>query len=233
MTKGSRVKLTDRLLLQLVPPLGASAIRLVEKTSRIERVDEPQWREEYLEKEGVIFAFWHSRLFLMPFAGRGRNVAVLISQHRDGELISRTLRSFGFDSVRGSTTRGGRSALRRMPELLRRGLDVGITPDGPKGPPNRVQPGAVQLARLSGRPVIPIAFSSSRPRRFNSWDRFQVPRLFSRGVFVWGAPLWVEKKDDIEEKRQALEETMNELTARADAYFSNANSQERQGETAQ
>jgi lysophospholipid acyltransferase (LPLAT)-like uncharacterized protein len=216
------VKLTDRLLLSFVPPLGASAIRLVEKTMRIERIDEPRWEEDYPEKEGLIFAFWHSRLFLMPFAGRRRNVAALISRHRDGELISRTMKRFGFESVRGSTTRGGKTALRRLPDLLRRGWDVGITPDGPKGPPRRAQPGAVQLARLSGRPVIPIAFASSRPRTFNSWDRFQLPRLFSRGVFIWGEPLVAGKKDDLEEKRQALEDSMNALTDRADGLFGGA-----------
>ena len=107
------MKLTDRLLLQLVPPLGAAVIRMVEKSMSIERIGEPQWEEEYPEKEGVIFAFWHNRLFLMPFAGRDRKVAVLISRHRDGELISRIMKSFGFDSVRGSSTRGGRAALRR------------------------------------------------------------------------------------------------------------------------
>lgn len=210
------VKLSDRLLLNLAPPLASSLMRLVRVSMRIERVDEPDWEREYPEKEGVIFVFWHNRLFLMPYARRRRRVAVLISRHRDGELISRTMKSFGFDSVRGSTTRGGKSALRRMPEALREGYDIGITPDGPKGPRYRVQPGAVQLARLSGRPVIPIAFASSRPRRFGSWDRFQVPRPFTRGVFIWGPPLWVSRGDDIEGKRLDLEHSMTALTRRAE-----------------
>lgn len=216
------MKLTDRLLLQLVPPLGASLIWITKRTMSIERIDEPRWEKEYPEKEGVIFAFWHNRLFLMPYAGRGRRSVALISRHRDGELISRTVKRFGLESVRGSTTRGGREALRRMPDMIREGYDVGITPDGPKGPPYRVQPGAVQLARLSGRPVIPIAFASSRPRTFNSWDRFQVPRLYSKGVFIWGPPLWVHEDSDVEEKRRELEKTMVELTSRADASFNEA-----------
>jgi lysophospholipid acyltransferase (LPLAT)-like uncharacterized protein len=214
--KDQNLNLTDRLLLRLVPPLGAGFIRVVARTMRLERIDEPDWEREFPENEGVIFAFWHNRLFLMPYARRRRKVAVLISRHRDGELVSRTMKSFGFDSVRGSTTRGGRSALRRLPDVLRDGYDVGITPDGPKGPRYRVQPGAVQLARLSGRPVIPIAFASSRPRRFSSWDRFQVPRPFTKGVFIWGSPLWVSRKDDIEEKRMELERSMILLTGRAE-----------------
>jgi lysophospholipid acyltransferase (LPLAT)-like uncharacterized protein len=216
------VKLTDRLLLQLVPPLGASLIRVIEKSMVIERVDEPHWEKEYPEKEGVIFAFWHNRLLLIPYASRGRKGVALISRHRDGELISRTVPRFGLESVRGSTTRGGREALRRLPDLLRAGYDVGITPDGPTGPPYKVQPGAVQLARLSGRPVIPVIFASSRPRVFNSWDRFQVPRLFSKGVFLWGPALWIGPDDDVEEKRLVLEKNMIALTARADGRFTAA-----------
>ena len=214
------MKLTDYLLLRLVPPLGAGLIRFVHMTMRIETEARPDWDAMNDEKRGVIFAFWHNRLLLMPYISRGRQAAVLISQHRDGELISRTMSFFGFSSVRGSSTRGGGAALRRMPKLLRKGTDVAITPDGPRGPRYQVQPGAVYLARLSGCPVYPVTFASDRFRSFNSWDRFQVPKLFSRGVFVWGKPVRVVRSDDLEEKQRELEATLREITDRADRWFS-------------
>jgi lysophospholipid acyltransferase (LPLAT)-like uncharacterized protein len=189
-------------------------------TMRIETVARPCWEAIDGEREGIIYAFWHNRLFLMPYNSRDRKAAILISQHRDGELISRTMARFGFSSVRGSSSRGGGRALRRMPRLLKEGIDIAITPDGPRGPRYRVQPGVIYLARLSGRPVYPVTFAADRFRSFNSWDRFQVPRLFSRGVFVWGDPMRVGRGDDLEEKRSELEKVLGDITVRADNWFS-------------
>jgi lysophospholipid acyltransferase (LPLAT)-like uncharacterized protein len=216
------MKMKDYLLLGLVPPVGAGLIRLVRRSMRIETVDPPPWEELNREKGGVIYAFWHNRLFLMPCIYRGRKSAVLISRHRDGEIISRTMGHFGFTSVRGSSTRGGASALRQMPRLVREGRDLAITPDGPRGPAYRVQPGVILTARLSGRPVLPVTFASDRFFSFNSWDRFQVPKPLSRGVFVWGEPLTVKRSDDLEQKRQELEDSLNGITARADGWFAGA-----------
>jgi hypothetical protein len=213
------MKTSDYLMLHLVPPLGAGLIRLVHGTMRIETESVPPWDAVNREKEGIIYAFWHNRLFLMPYASRGRETAVLISEHRDGELIARTMTSFGLSSVRGSSTRGGGRALRKMPRLLKEGTDVAITPDGPRGPRYRVQPGVISLARLSGRPIYPLTFGAERFRAFSSWDRFQVPGLFSAGVFVWGEPLTVKRGDDLEEKRLELEERLMEITRRADSRF--------------
>jgi lysophospholipid acyltransferase (LPLAT)-like uncharacterized protein len=213
------MKMNDYLLLHVVPPLGAGLIRFLKVTMRIRTVSPPPWEELNREKGGVIFAFWHSRLLLMPYIYRGREAAVLISRHRDGEIISRVMERFGFSSVRGSSTRGGAGALRRMPRLVRDGRDLAITPDGPRGPACRVQPGVILTARLSGRPVLPVTFASDRFHSFGSWDRFQVPKPFSRGVFVWGEPLHVSREDDLEERRQTLEDSLNTITRRADNWF--------------
>ena len=213
------MKMNDYLLLHVVPPMGAGLIRLLLGTMRIRSVSPPPWDELDRERGGVIFAFWHSRLLLMSYASRGREVAVLISRHRDGEIISRIIARLGYSSVRGSSTRGGATALRRMPRLVRDGKDLAITPDGPRGPSCRVQPGVILAARLSGRPVLPVTFASEHFHSFGSWDRFQVPRPFSRGVFVWGEPLRVSREDDLEERRQTLEDSLNAITRRADDWF--------------
>lgn len=165
-----------------------------------------------------IHAFWHGHLFLMPYSYTGRRIAIMISGHRDGELIARTMGHFGHESIRGSTTSGGAAALRAAVRALREGADVGFTPDGPRGPARRVQPGVIQAARLSGAPVVPVAFGASRCRVMSSWDGFIVPYPFSRGVFLYGEPLHVAAeagREEMESARVALEERMRAMAVRA------------------
>jgi lysophospholipid acyltransferase (LPLAT)-like uncharacterized protein len=116
----------------------------------------------YREGHRLIIAFWHGRQLMMPLTYRGTEAHILISQHRDGELIHRIVSRFGFRSVRGSTTRGGATALRDLIRLGRSGVDLVITPDGPKGPRHVAQPGVVQLAQATGLPIVPLTFSCSK-----------------------------------------------------------------------
>ncbi len=154
--------LVDALLLFAVPRAAALLIRLVRATTRL------RWenREGILDagRRGApyILAFWHGQLFLMPYAYPGRRIAILISEHRDGEFISRTMNRFGFATVRGSTSRGGAAGLRDAVRHVRSGFDAAFTPDGPRGPRHVVQPGVIAAARLSGAPIVPVAFSCSK-----------------------------------------------------------------------
>ncbi len=109
-----------------------------------------------------ILAFWHGRQLMIPLAYRGREIHILISRHRDGELISRIMSRFGYHSVRGSSTRGGTAALRQLIKLGRSGVDIAITPDGPKGPRYVAQPGVIQIAKVTGLPILPLTFSCSK-----------------------------------------------------------------------
>ena len=128
----------------------------------------------YRQGQHIILAFWHGRQLMIPLAYHGRDVHILISRHRDGELISRTMARFGYHSVRGSSTRGGTAALRQLIKVARSGVDIAITPDGPKGPRYVAQPGAVQLAKVTGLPILPITFSCSKknssPHGTGSWS---------------------------------------------------------------
>ena len=162
--KDSRRRLIGRLKLALIPPLGAGVIRLLGMSIRtsiqgVEPVDA-------LHRQGtpIIFVCWHSRQLMMPLAYRGKGAHVLISQHRDGELIHRIVARFGLRGIRGSTTRGGGPAFRRLIELGRAGQDLGITPDGPKGPRQIAKEGAVRLAKLTGLPIVPVTFSCSKKK---------------------------------------------------------------------
>ena len=169
--------------------------------------------------EGFVGVSWHGRLLMLPFAYPGRSLHILISAHRDGESIAQIIKKFGFGLVRGSSKKRGSVAMREMVRLLRRNEDLGLTPDGPSGPAEQVKLGVALLARLSGKPVVPICFAASRAIRMRSWDRFLVPYPFSRGVFVVGEPLYCREDDDPELFRQRIETTLREVTERADAYL--------------
>lgn len=156
----------QRIFLSVVPRMAALWIRLTRVTSRIRYNNREVIDELARQRQPYILAFWHGRLFLMPYAYPGRRIAILISHHRDGEYISRTMERFGFVTARGSSSRRGASGLREIVRKIREGYDAAFTPDGPRGPRARVQPGVIAAARLSGAPIVPVAFSSSKK---NSW----------------------------------------------------------------
>ncbi|BCR05202.1 hypothetical protein DESUT3_22710 [Desulfuromonas versatilis] len=211
--------LGDRLLLSLAPPLAARIIRWLHRSMRIETIGEEHPRRLWDAGQAVILAFWHDQLLLMVKGYRGPGARILISASKDGELIARTMRCFGQDAVRGSSSRGGRKAFRELVELGRQPFDLVLTPDGPKGPRHQVKDGVVQLARLSGRPVIPMAFVCSRGHRFGSWDRFLLPYPFSRGVYAFGEPLVFEPGEDVGDFRERLEKAMEMNVRRACAQL--------------
>ena len=151
---------------------------------------------------------------------RGPGARVLISASRDGELIARTMAYFDIGAVRGSSSRGGRAAVKEMIDLTREPLDLGFTPDGPKGPRHIAKPGVAQPAKVSGRPVVPMAFVCSHGHRFQSWDRFLLPYPWGRAVYCFGGPLWYEKSEKIESCLSRLQIAMDDNTRRAGEHLS-------------
>ncbi len=165
-------------------------IRFVYLTSRkIRHIDADA--EPYIQGDAnAIFAFWHGRMMMMlPFRPPGKKMYVLSTAHRDGQLSSSIVRQFGNYTIYGSSTRGGHGAVRDMLRALKEGDNISITPEGPRGPVQVVQKGTMAIAKLSGKPIIPVTFSSTRQKRFNSWDRFILPLPFGRIVFCVGAPI--------------------------------------------
>jgi lysophospholipid acyltransferase (LPLAT)-like uncharacterized protein len=200
-------------------------LRLVRWTSKFEEVNVHHFEDVWAARQDLIIAFWHGRLPMIIYAKRpGMAIHVLISRSRDGEVISRVMSRFGIRSIRGSShdqrkrkDKGGAAALREMVGNLQRGEQVALTPDGPKGPRMRVSEGTITLARLSGKPIIPLGTATSRRWLFNSWDRFQLPLPFSKTVFVYGPPFSVARDcDDPEAARLALETLMITLNQQAD-----------------
>jgi lysophospholipid acyltransferase (LPLAT)-like uncharacterized protein len=159
---------------------------------------------------------------MMPFVYPGKPGAILISQHRDGEYISRIATILEFEVIRGSATRGGMRAFKQMLRAIKGKLNLVITPDGPKGPRAKVKSGVIEMARLTGAPIVPVSFSAARRRFLKSWDAFLVPIPFSRAVYVWGEPMYVPPtatKDEVVKHQEALEERLDLLTMKADNYF--------------
>lgn len=150
------------LKLSVLPPIGASVIRALGWSMRMDSQGHEQVDALSRRGQPIILAFWHAQQLMVPIGNRPAKANVLISQHQDGEIIARIISRFGHRAVRGSSTRGGALALREMIRLGRSGADLVVTPDGPKGPRQIAKLGVVQLARATGLPIVPLAFSCSK-----------------------------------------------------------------------
>lgn len=201
----------------LVGVLGSLVIKLLGITIRID--DEPKGFTKKTRNLQVVYAFWHCMMLVPAYVGRSWRIQVLISQHSDGEYIAQVIKWLGFGVVRGSTTRGGMRAAKAMVDKARQGFPLGITPDGPRGPRFVVQPGSIFLSQKTGLPIIPVVVGLSRYWELPSWDRFRVPKPFSRALLMYGDPIHVPPKlteEEMEHYRLSLENTMKLLAEKAD-----------------
>jgi hypothetical protein len=168
--------------------------------------------------ERYIGALWHNRLLLLPFVVRRflpqRQGAALISTSRDGALLADLVERFGFEVVRGSSSRKGATAIRQLAEVIASGRDVVITPDGPRGPAYELGQGIIFLAQQSGAAVVPINFEFSSCWRLRSWDRFILPKPFSKVRVTFAAPHTVaptSTDEEFERERRRLQAAMMQL----------------------
>jgi len=213
--------LKKKLISWLGPWSTYWGIKILALTMRFEEIH-PEIPRTFWDK-GIpaIWTFWHGRLLMMPVVHKGTSkLSFLVSPHRDGQMVGKALKRLGFLPILGSTRRKGFSGFKQM--VRAHGSDIAIVPDGPRGPRHRVQIGVIELARLTGRAIVPLTFNASKRKIFNTWDQFLVPYPFSKGVFIWGEPFYVDQHEDrahLEEKRILLENRLKELTERADHYF--------------
>jgi lysophospholipid acyltransferase (LPLAT)-like uncharacterized protein len=195
-------------------------MRAIFITCRVEKIIFTAEAKPYAAGElPAIFCFWHGRMIMQPFLKPpGRTMSVLISHHNDGALITATMLRFGIGSVRGSRKLGSTQALRELFEVTARGGNIAITPDGPRGPLQKAAQGAAYVSAKTGYPILPIAFSATRHWRFKSWDRFMLPKPFSRIVFIVGPMVFAtaDSQDHIEATTAALETTLTHITTEAD-----------------
>ena len=189
-----------------------------------------RWQVEGMERHTsilnsgrrIIYTFWHGRILVGTYFWRNRGIVVMTSRSREGDYIARLIRLFGYGSVRGSSSRGSRRALVEMIRELRRNLDVAFTIDGPRGPRYIAKPGAAWLAAKTGDAVMPFNFSCRDKWVVSSWDRFQIPKPFTRVLLLIGDPIYVRAEateQELEEAQQRIQHSLDELRKRGDSYW--------------
>jgi len=187
-----------RIVYWLERKLGAGILLLLRATIRFEV--ENQEASDHIR---CIYALWHRNLLLLTLQRAFNGAGVLVSQSRDGEYIAGPLQELGYYPIRGSSTRGGTKAMVEMIKAIKR-ISVAITPDGPKGPPGTIHPGVFQLALLAKVPIIAVSANARREWVFNSWDKFRVPKPFTRIDVHYSEPIIILDKADFEEAERRL-----------------------------
>ncbi len=191
-------------------------IKFIGKTIRFETEG---WENfEKIERDGKIpvYATWHNRIFPSVYFLKNRGIVVLTSRSFDGEYIARFIGRFGYGAVRGSSTRGGVGALVEMIRLMRQGLPMCFTVDGPKGARYVAKTGAILLAKKTGNPFVPFLVEAEKFWTLNSWDKLQIPKPFTRAKVFIAEPIYVAKNADdeeVENKRQELQKKLDQTTA--------------------
>lgn len=175
--------------LEPVAVIGALSLRLLGLTWRIDERNEPEYEAALRSGEVFVYAFWHARLLPLAYTHRNQGIVVLVSRHRDGQLLTRVVARLGFGAARGSSNRGGEAGVRELLTAASGGAFIAITPDGPRGPAEQLKGGLLFVSEHLGRRIVPICASSADSWVFRSWDRFRVPRPFARIHIVHAAPI--------------------------------------------
>lgn len=170
--------------------VGGFIIRMLARTWRIRAVGRESFDSHRRTDKGAIFTFWHGQM-LPLVAEHHRPTTVLISDHRDGEIITQIVSSFGCRAVRGSSSKGAARALLQLSRTLNDASDIAITPDGPRGPRHSFAPGAVVLSQRTEAPIVLLASYASRVWRLKTWDGFEIPKPFARVIVAYGEPFVV------------------------------------------
>ncbi len=179
------------------------------------------------DKPLCIAVFWHNQILLTSYFWRFSNFTAMVSGSFDGEYISRTLQRLKIGVIRGSSTRGGTHALRRMIRMLRKEKSsITFAIDGPKGPLYKVKPGAVLLAKTSGVPIVPLVIEPQSFWTVNSWDKMQIPKPFTKAKILIAEPIFVSKDagvQELEDKRREVQKQLDELSSIGEQWRNNKN----------
>jgi len=210
----------------LIPYGGLLLVKALAATYRIKLYDPQNEKNVLDEHKSLIYASWHQRFFPgIAFFSSRKPIAIMISQSRDGEMVARVVDILGWCPVRGSSTRGGGAALRKLKDLACAGYNIGHIVDGPKGPFGVVKAGLLRIAQVAGKPVVPTITSAQKKWVFNSWDRFMVPKPFARVIIRFGEAIDVPAELDdeaFEQKRRFIEQRLQDLYADTDRIWADS-----------
>jgi lysophospholipid acyltransferase (LPLAT)-like uncharacterized protein len=210
----SSYSLRERLLIRAADLVFFLLIKVIGRTVRFEVNGWENWETSNADGQVPIYTFWHNRVFLSTYFFRARGIVVMTSQSFDGEYIARFIQRFGYGAARGSSTRGGIGAIVEMVRLMRAGKPTAFTIDGPKGPRYVAKMGAVLLAKKTGCPILPFTISAERFWEVNSWDKFQIPKPFTRARVIIAPPILVRPDLDeagLEAKRDEVQASLDKL----------------------
>jgi lysophospholipid acyltransferase (LPLAT)-like uncharacterized protein len=202
--------------------VGWVVLSLWSRTLRIQFVNKEIPGRLASEGKNVIYAFWHGRQFMLFHSHRNSGIVIPASESRDGEIQAGILKRFGFDVVRGSSKRKGDRALLGLVSGLRKGKDLAIGVDGPRGPIHEAKQGVVYLAGKLDKQIVPVTTSArSFWILYKIWDKYLLPKPFTKGIVLYGEPIMVNgiSEIELEAKRKELEAALNRLMAQADSYF--------------
>ena len=189
--------------LELLVRVGPWLIRALAATWRVRVKHGEHVKRLRAAHTPFAYALWHGQLLPLLWHERGFRTRILISEHKDGEIIARIAEGMGYATVRGSTSRGGSRALLALARELQQGNDIAVTPDGPRGPARTFAAGALVSAQRSSTPILPIAASADRAWRLRSWDQFMIPKPFARVTVAFGEPTYVHAAGAREAAEQA------------------------------
>ena len=199
-------KILDNFFIkQTISLIGIMYILLTYYTSRVTFSNQSKIDSLSKNNENFIYAFWHDQLLMCPFTWKNDlDILVLISKHKDGDIISRVISYLGFKTIRGSTNnpekiknKGGFIAAKKILSSLKKNICVGIAPDGPRGPRHEVAEGIINIARMSNKKIIPVALGFKSKWTLNTWDKFIVPKFFSSMKVSWGEPIEIQEEDNV------------------------------------
>jgi len=212
----------ERIKTACITEFGYWSVLLIGRTLRWEVSGWTHLEDVHRKGKRYVGVFWHNRIFMTSYFFRHRNIVAMISQNRDGEYIARVSRRLGFGAARGSSTRGSRGAVVELLRSLRKGHDVFVTLDGPRGPRYIAKPGAAYIARKSGHPIVPFDISVEKKWVLSNWDGFMVPKPFSRVRVLIGpsmeAPTDVDEKE-IEKVRDWMQGCLEDLCRQGENYW--------------
>ena len=217
-----------RLIQTLISLIGSFYVLTVYKTSKVNLKNRKKIENLLERNESFIYSFWHDQLLMCPLTWQSNSsIKVLISKHRDGDIIAQLISNLGFEAIRGSThktnkikNKGGLLSARKMIKSLKNGISIGISPDGPKGPRHKVSEGILSISRLSKSVILPVGIGFKKKWVLNTWDKFIIPKPFNEITVVWGDPISaITNEKNNHQFKTKLESKMNNLTAQANKNY--------------
>lgn len=217
-----------RLIQTLLSLIGSIYVLTVYKTSKVNLKNRKKIESLLERNESFIYSFWHDQLLMCPLTWQSNsNIKVLISKHRDGDIIAQLISNLGFEAIRGSThktnkikNKGGLLSARKMIKSLKNGISIGISPDGPKGPRHKVSEGILSISRLSKSVILPVGIGFKKKWVLNTWDKFIIPKPFNEITVIWGDPIpAITNEKNNHQFKTKLESKMNNLTAQANKNY--------------